>query len=31
MEAAIDEPLADAERIWAGAIDRYFESKQAIA
>jgi phosphoribosylformylglycinamidine synthase len=29
--AVIDEPLADAERTWSGAIDRYFESKQAIA
>jgi phosphoribosylformylglycinamidine synthase len=28
---AIDEPLGDAERIWAGAIGRYFESERAIA
>jgi len=27
----IDEPLADAERVWAGAIDHYFESRRAIA
>jgi phosphoribosylformylglycinamidine synthase len=27
----IDEPLADAERVWAGAIDQYFESRRAIA
>jgi phosphoribosylformylglycinamidine synthase len=28
---AIDEPLREAERIWAGAIDRYFEPERAIA
>ena len=27
----IDEPLRDAERTWATAIDRYFEPKRAIA
>ncbi len=27
----IDEPLADAERIWASAIGHYFESQRAIA
>ena len=27
----VDEPLADAERVWATAIDQYFEPKQAIA
>ncbi len=27
----IDEPLADAERVWAGAIDQYFEARRAIA
>ena len=27
----IDEPLADAERVWAGAIDHHFESRRAIA
>jgi phosphoribosylformylglycinamidine synthase subunit PurL len=27
----IDEPLADAERVWAGAIEQYFESRRAIA
>ena len=27
----IDEPLADAERVWAGAIGQYFESRRAIA
>ena len=27
----IDEPLADAERIWASAIGQYFESQRAIA
>ncbi|OFW14390.1 MAG: phosphoribosylformylglycinamidine synthase II [Acidobacteria bacterium RIFCSPLOWO2_12_FULL_67_14] len=28
---AIDEPLADAERIWSQAIGRYFEPQRAIA
>ena len=28
---AIDEPLAEAEQIWATAIDRYFEPARAIA
>jgi len=27
----IDEPLADAERVWAGSIGQYFESRRAIA
>ena len=27
----IDEPVADAERIWAAAIERYFEPEQAMA
>jgi phosphoribosylformylglycinamidine synthase len=27
----IDEPLVEAERVWANAIDAYFEPKQAIA
>jgi phosphoribosylformylglycinamidine synthase len=27
----LDEPLADAERIWSTAIDRFFESTRAIA
>ena len=28
---AIDEPLADAEQLWASAIGRYFDANQAIA
>jgi phosphoribosylformylglycinamidine synthase len=28
---AIDEPLREAERIWAAAIDRYFQTERAIA
>jgi len=27
----IDEPLADAERIWSSVLDRYFGSARAIA
>jgi phosphoribosylformylglycinamidine synthase len=29
--AAIDEPLADAERIWTTSIERYFEARHAVA
>jgi phosphoribosylformylglycinamidine synthase len=29
--AALDEPLADAERLWSTAIERYFERSRAIA
>jgi phosphoribosylformylglycinamidine synthase subunit PurL len=29
--AVIDEPLSDLEQLWSGAIEKYFESRRAIA